>query len=74
MCAALRALRPGADGTVRNADGTVTSWLAWTAIEAGLPLQLHVGYGDADIDLHRCDPLLLSGFLRGTRELSLIHI
>ena len=68
VCAALRALRPGADGTVRIADGTVTSWLAWTAIEAGLPLQLHVGYGDADIDLHRCDPLLLSGFLRGTRE------
>ncbi|MDQ3096147.1 MAG: amidohydrolase family protein [Actinomycetota bacterium] len=68
VCAALRALRPEADGTVRIADGTVTSWLAWTAIEAGLPLQLHVGYGDADIDLHRCDPLLLSGFLRGTRE------
>ncbi len=68
VSAALRALRPEADGTVRIADGTVTSWLAWTAIEEGLPLQLHVGYGDSDIDLHRCDPLLLSGFLRGTRE------
>ena len=68
VCAALRALRPGADGTVRIVDHAVTSWLAWTAIEAGLPLQIHVGYGDADIDLHRCDPLLLSGFLRGTRE------
>jgi hypothetical protein len=68
VCAALRALRSEADGSVRIADHTITSWLAWTAIEAGLPLQLHVGYGDADIDLHRCDPLLLSGFLRGTRD------
>jgi predicted TIM-barrel fold metal-dependent hydrolase len=30
------------------------------------PLQLHVGYGDSDVDLHRCDPLLLTPLLRAT--------
>ena len=29
----------------------VHAWLAWTAIESGLPLQFHVGFGDADLDL-----------------------
>ena len=33
-------------------------------VERGLPLQLHCGYGDPDLDLHRCDPLLLTRFLR----------
>ena len=32
----------------------------------GLPLQLHVGYGDNDVDLLRCDPLHLTPFLRAT--------
>ncbi|GII66269.1 amidohydrolase [Sphaerisporangium krabiense] len=36
----------------------------WEAVETGLPLQLHAGYGDPDIELHRCDPLLLTGWLR----------
>ena len=40
--------------------------LAWTAIDARLPLQLHVGYGDSDVDLLRCDPLHLTPFLRAT--------
>lgn len=68
VAAALRQLRPQLDGSFRIVDPAVVSWLAWTAIEEGLPLQFHVGYGDADVDLHRCDPLLLSGFLRATRE------
>jgi predicted TIM-barrel fold metal-dependent hydrolase len=29
-------------------------------------VQFHVGYGDADVDLHRCDPLLLTDLLRAT--------
>ena len=37
-----------------------------TGIDAGLPVQFHVGYGDADVDLHRCDPLLLTDLLRAT--------
>jgi predicted TIM-barrel fold metal-dependent hydrolase len=27
-------------------------------------VQFHVGYGDRDLDLHRCDPLLLTPLLR----------
>ena len=29
-----------------------------------LPVQFHVGYGDSDVDLHRCNPLLLTSLLR----------
>jgi predicted TIM-barrel fold metal-dependent hydrolase len=58
----------GPDGSPRLADPEVHAWLAWTAIEAGLPVQFHVGYGDSDIDLHQGDPLLLTGFLRATEE------
>ena len=35
-------------------------------IKIGIPLQIHVGYGDADIDLRRADPLRLTPFLRAT--------
>jgi hypothetical protein len=53
----------------RLADPVVITWLAWEALDAGLPLQFHVGYGDSDIDLHRCDPSLLTPFLRATASL-----
>ena len=36
----------------------------WAAADLGVPLQLHTGYGDPDLDLHRCDPLLLTNWLR----------
>ena len=65
---ALEECRPGADGSYRIADPSVQAWLAWTAVESGLPLQFHVGYGDNDVNLHDCDPLLLTGFLRSTQE------
>lgn len=42
--------------------------LLWTAVDRGCAIQFHVGYGDADVDLHRCSPLLLTDFLRRTRE------
>jgi predicted TIM-barrel fold metal-dependent hydrolase len=53
----------------RLVSPVVVSWLAWEALDAGLPLQFHVGYGDSDIDLHRCDPSLLTPFLRATASL-----
>lgn len=68
LVGALRRQVPDGSGAFRIADPVLNSWMAWTAIEAGLPLQFHVGYGDADVDLHRCDPLLLSPFLRATQE------
>ena len=53
----------------RLEDPVVITWLAWEALDAGLPLQFHIGYGDSDIDLHRCDPSLLTPFLRATAGL-----
>jgi uncharacterized protein len=52
----------------RLVDRTISGWLAHTAVESGLPLQVHVGYGDADLDLLACDPLRLTAFLRATQE------
>jgi uncharacterized protein len=68
LLAALTKQRPPAGSRYRLADPVINSWLAWTAIDAGLPVQFHVGYGDADIDLLRADPLLLTPFLRATEK------
>src|SRR6185436_17407877 len=47
------------------------------AVQAGLPVQLHVGLGDRDLDLHRTDPMLLLGLLRqrpiGRVPVTLLH-
>ncbi|MGH3471188.1 MAG: amidohydrolase family protein [Nocardioidaceae bacterium] len=66
LVSALQQLHAGTDGRYRIAHPVVNGWLAWAAIEAGLPLQFHVGYGDGDLDLAECDPLRLTGFLRAT--------
>ncbi|CAM2856149.1 amidohydrolase family protein [Prescottella defluvii] len=52
----------------RLADAMLTRFLIWTAVDAGLPIQFHVGYGDADTDLSRADPLLLMPLLRATAD------
>lgn len=48
----------------RLADELLHRFFIWCAADLGLPVQFHVGYGDRDIDLHRCNPLLLTGLLR----------
>jgi hypothetical protein len=48
----------------RLADETLHRFFIWCGAELGLPIQFHVGYGDRDIDLHRCNPLLLTELLR----------
>lgn len=53
---------------VRLADEVLHRFLIWSGIELRLPVQFHVGYGDSDVDLHACDPLLLTGLLRTTRK------
>lgn len=68
VAAALDRERPRAGEPWRITGRTVVSALAWTAVEAGLPLQLHVGYGDSDVDLLACDPLHLTPFLRATQS------
>jgi predicted TIM-barrel fold metal-dependent hydrolase len=68
LVAALSDVRPDASGGFRVAQPVVNGWLAWTAIELGMPLQFHVGYGDNDVDLADCDPLRLTAFLRATQD------
>ncbi|MGH3357340.1 MAG: amidohydrolase family protein [Nocardioidaceae bacterium] len=68
LVTALRTVEPGTDGTFRIAHPVLNSWLAYEAIDVGLPLQIHCGYGDNDLDLADCDPLLLTCFLRATED------
>jgi uncharacterized protein len=51
-------------GAPRVADETLQRFLIWCGVDIGLPVQFHVGYGDSDVDLHRCNPLLLTPLLR----------
>lgn len=57
-----------ADPTERLTDPVLLRHLLWTgadiARERNLPLQFHCGYGDSDLDLHRADPSLMTGFIR----------
>jgi len=51
----------------RVADPVLLRHLLWSAARTGLPLQLHTGFGDPDLRLDRCDPLLLTDFVRAVR-------
>src|SRR5580700_9753988 len=51
-------------GPPRIADRTLQRFLIWCGVDLELPVQFHVGYGDSDVDLHRCNPLLLTPLLR----------
>lgn len=56
---------------------TLLRMLLWAGVDTGLPLQLHAGYGDADVELHRCDPLLLTRWIKAIEgsgtDLLLLH-
>jgi hypothetical protein len=62
--AAGRWLADAQPGTPRLADETLQRFLVWCGVDLRLPVQFHVGYGDSDVDLHRCNPLLLTPLLR----------
>lgn len=51
-------------GSTRVDDPVLLRFLLWSGVDRGLPLQLHAGYGDPDVELHRCDPLLLTRFIK----------
>jgi len=53
-----------AGGRVR--DEVLLRHLLWEGRATGLPLQLHTGFGDPDVDLARSDPALLTEFLRAS--------
>ncbi len=55
-----------AQGTAapRLADPVLEAFVVHVAVGTGLPLQVHVGFGDRDLDLHRTNPMLLLPLLR----------
>ncbi len=53
----------------RLSDPVLIRFGIWKALDTGKPLQFHVGYGDRDVDLLRCDPLHLTPLLRATQTL-----
>jgi predicted TIM-barrel fold metal-dependent hydrolase len=67
----------GPAGTVRVTDPLLLRFLLWSGVDRGLPVQIHTGFGDPDVDLRRSDPLLLRGFCELTQEravpLMLLH-
>jgi len=54
-------------GRLRLVDKPLITWCLWQGIAAagaqGLPLQLHTGFGDRDLDLLQANPLLLRPLL-----------
>ncbi|MDT7615271.1 MAG: uncharacterized protein QOF00_2718, partial [Pseudonocardiales bacterium] len=65
-------LRAATAGWLAAGAGRITSpvllrHLLWSAAGTGLPLQLHTGFGDPDLTLHRCDPSLLTPFIRAVQ-------
>ncbi|MFE6332168.1 amidohydrolase family protein [Streptomyces sp. NPDC057798] len=60
----------------RLTDPVLVRHLLWTAVDLGLPLQLHTGFGDNDIRLHHVDPARLTDWLHltaGTIPVLLLH-
>ncbi|BBY18345.1 amidohydrolase [Mycolicibacterium litorale] len=54
-------------GELRVDDPVLIAFAVHEAADRGLPIQVHVGFGDRDLDLHRTDPLLLLPLLRTMR-------
>jgi hypothetical protein len=67
----------GRAGPIRVTDPVLLRFLLWAGVDRGLPVQIHTGFGDPDVDLRRSDPLLLRGFCELTQEravpLMLLH-
>lgn len=54
----------GAPEQPRVTDPVLLRFVLWSAVDVGLPIQLHSGLGDPELDLHRVNPLLLTDWLR----------
>lgn len=65
------------EGATRVSDPVLLRFALWAGVERGLPIQLHTAYGDPDLELHRCDPLLLTRFIKHVEprgvDLLLLH-
>jgi predicted TIM-barrel fold metal-dependent hydrolase len=64
-------------GSPRLDDPVLLRHVLWAGVDRRLPIQFHTGFGDPDLDLHRCDPARMTGFIRATRDrgvaLMLLH-
>lgn len=60
---ALDAWRSRSSGPLRLDDPVIVSFIIHAAAELLLPIQVHVGFGDRDLDLHRTNPMLLLDLL-----------
>ena len=63
------------NGGTRLADRVLLRFGLHQALRVGKPLQIHVGFGDRDCDLHKANPLHLLDFLRrsGDTPIVLLH-
>ncbi|MBA3234361.1 MAG: amidohydrolase family protein, partial [Chloroflexi bacterium] len=53
-------------GRARMDHPVLLRHILWEAVDHRKPIQFHVGYGDSDIVLHRCDPTQMTGFIKAT--------
>ena len=53
-------------GSIRMDHPVLLRHILWEAVDHRKPIQFHVGYGDSDIVLHRCDPTHMTGFIKAT--------
>ena len=66
-----------ASDRARLSHPVLLRYILWAAVEFRKPIQFHVGYGDSDINLHRCDPTQMTEFIRRTVDtgvqITLLH-
>lgn len=71
--AAGRWMRASGDGPFRLEDPVLLRHGIWTgaalARQRGFPIQVHTGFGDTDLTLHRANPSLLTDLIRSFRDL-----
>jgi predicted TIM-barrel fold metal-dependent hydrolase len=71
--AAGRCMRQAEDGRFRLEDPVLLRHGLWTGTDLarrrGFPIQLHAGFGDTDLTLHRTNPSLLTDLIRRWRDL-----
>lgn len=67
VVAAVAAWTRRAEEPLRLTDPVLVRFGWWEAVDRQAVVQVHVGYGDPDVDLHRCNPLLMTELFRRTR-------
>ena len=68
----LAAERWRSEGGTRLTDRVLLRFGLHRALDVGLPLQFHVGFGDRDARLSQTDPLLLDEFIRGAGDVPIM--